>query len=66
MAPDVLKLARAVEDALSGVCYSDDALIVEEALRKVWADEWGVLVTIEEIEAERDDQLALAGTDQRA
>lgn len=34
--PDVLKLARAVEDALSGVVYRDDAQIVEEYLSKRW------------------------------
>jgi Holliday junction resolvase RusA-like endonuclease len=32
--PDALKLARAVEDALSGVVYRDDAQIVTETLRK--------------------------------
>lgn len=37
MAPDVLKLARAVEDAMTGVVYTDDALIVSEHLRKEWA-----------------------------
>ena len=32
--PDVLKLARGVEDALSGVVYRDDAQIVDEHLKK--------------------------------
>jgi Holliday junction resolvase RusA-like endonuclease len=32
--PDVLKLARAVEDALTGVVWRDDAQIVTEVLRK--------------------------------
>jgi Holliday junction resolvase RusA-like endonuclease len=32
--PDVLKLARAVEDALSGIVYRDDAQIVSELLEK--------------------------------
>ncbi len=36
--PDVLKLARAVEDALSGVAWRDDAQIVEETLRKRWGE----------------------------
>lgn len=36
--PDVLKLARPVEDALSGVCYGDDAQIVEEHLYKIFGD----------------------------
>lgn len=36
--PDVLKLARAVEDALTGVVYSDDALIVDEQLAKRYGE----------------------------
>lgn len=36
--PDVLKLARAVEDALSGVVYRDDAQIVSEALQKIYGE----------------------------
>jgi Holliday junction resolvase RusA-like endonuclease len=32
--PDGLKLARAVEDALSGVLYTDDSLIVSEIVTK--------------------------------
>ena len=35
--PDVLKLARAIEDALTGVIYEDDSSIVEEHLFKKWA-----------------------------
>lgn len=37
--PDVLKLARAVEDALTGVLWRDDAQIVNETL----LDRYGVL-----------------------
>lgn len=36
--PDVLKLARAVEDALTGVLWRDDALIVNESLQKRYGD----------------------------
>lgn len=32
--PDVLKLARAIEDALTGIIWKDDAQIVDETLRK--------------------------------
>ena len=32
--PDVLKLARAVEDAMTGLVYADDAMIVDELLSK--------------------------------
>lgn len=34
--PDLLKLARAVEDALTGVVYRDDAQIVTETLQKAY------------------------------
>lgn len=37
--PDVLKLARGVEDALSGVCYRDDSQIVMEHLFKEYGPE---------------------------
>ena len=36
--PDLLKLARGIEDALIGICYHDDALIVVESLRKVYGE----------------------------
>jgi len=36
--PDVLKLARAVEDALTGVLWHDDSQIVDETLRKCWGE----------------------------
>jgi Holliday junction resolvase RusA-like endonuclease len=32
--PDLLKLARAIEDALTGIAYRDDAQIVDEVLTK--------------------------------
>lgn len=34
--PDVLKLTRAAEDALTGIVWSDDAIIVSEILHKSW------------------------------
>jgi Holliday junction resolvase RusA-like endonuclease len=49
--PDVLKLARGVEDALTGVVWGDDAQIVEEVLWKHYADTEGVQVLVQEIEA---------------
>jgi len=49
--PDLLKLARAVEDALSGLVYADDSQIVTEVLRKRYVSgpvqAPGVLVEIE-------------------
>lgn len=47
--PDALKLARAVEDAMTGVVYGDDAQIVSEVLRKEWGEEEGVSVTVMEL-----------------
>lgn len=37
--PDVLKLARAAEDALTGILWADDSQIVREVLEKRWADD---------------------------
>lgn len=52
--PDVLKLARAVEDACNGIVWFDDAQIVTETLEKVYQDahtapEAGVLVDVREV-----------------
>jgi Holliday junction resolvase RusA-like endonuclease len=46
--PDLLKLTRAVEDALKGVIYVDDAQIVSETLRKRWGEPSRVDVLISE------------------
>lgn len=47
--PDVLKMARAVEDALTGVIWKDDAQIVDEHLVKNYSDRPGCLITIIEL-----------------
>lgn len=50
--PDVLKLARAVEDACTGIVWRDDAQIVSEVLWKRYAavgDVEGVTVTVVEL-----------------
>lgn len=44
--PDVLKLARAVEDALSGICYRDDAQIVDEHLTKRYGEPAAAHITV--------------------
>lgn len=49
--PDVLKLARGAEDALTGVIYADDAQIVAEHLKKMWGEPARLEVTITEIGA---------------
>lgn len=45
--PDVLKVARAAEDALTGVLWHDDAQIVDELAQKVYADQVGMPPTSE-------------------
>lgn len=44
--PDVLKLARGAEDAMSGIVYRDDAQIVDERLVKCWGDPARLEVTV--------------------
>ena len=45
--PDVLKMARAVEDALTGIIWRDDAQIVTEIIVKRFSVHSGVYVTID-------------------
>jgi crossover junction endodeoxyribonuclease RusA len=45
--PDVLKLARAVEDALTGVVYGDDSQIVTELLMKRFGEPARVEIEIQ-------------------
>lgn len=47
--PDALKLARGVEDALTGVIYGDDSQIVQEVLCKEYGEPARVEIKIEEI-----------------
>jgi Holliday junction resolvase RusA-like endonuclease len=49
MQPDCLKIARAIEDALTKVIYRDDAQIVQEYIRKVWGDTECTFVAIREV-----------------
>lgn len=44
--PDVLKLARCAEDALTGIIWRDDSQIVQEILHKVYGDRPGATITI--------------------
>lgn len=48
--PDVLKLARAVEDALSGVVYRDDAQIVDEHLVKRYGEPAAAHITVASVQ----------------
>lgn len=44
--PDVLKLARAVEDALTGIVWMDDAQIVDERIAKRYGDKAKVVIRV--------------------
>lgn len=49
--PDLLKLARSTEDALTGLIWTDDCRVVTEVLHKIYtSDGWtGVVIEIEEL-----------------
>lgn len=49
--PDVLKLSRGVEDALTGVIWRDDAQIVTETLEKRWGEPARCEIEIETLAA---------------
>ena len=48
--PDLLKMARAVEDALTGVIWTDDAIICSESMSKVYGEKPGCHVFIRKME----------------
>lgn len=50
--PDVLKLARSTEDALTGVIWHDDAATVRLSLSKDYGSEPGVKITVWTMEGE--------------
>lgn len=49
--PDVLKLARAVEDALTGILWRDDAQICDEPIKKHYGETPGVIVELSRLGA---------------
>ena len=48
--PDVLKLARAVEDAMTGIIYVDDAQIIQEEISKGYSSGSSIGVDVRVIE----------------
>lgn len=66
--PDVLKLARAVEDACTGVVWRDDAQIVAETLAKVYGEPARVQVAVTPLDSPHDPWTGVAlrrsGTDE--
>ena len=47
--PDLDNLVKAVLDALNGVAYTDDKLVVRVDARKIWSTSDSVSVTVEEL-----------------
>ncbi len=56
--PDTVKLTLAVEDALSGVLWRDDAQIVEHHIVKSWGEPARVDVLVEVLEVENAAEAA--------
>lgn len=59
--PDLLKLARAVEDALTGIVYRDDSQIVIESLYKWYGDRPRVNVSVTPLNAEEASRILFPG-----
>lgn len=49
--PDTIKLARAIEDALTGIVWQDDSQVVDHVLRKRWGPCYQIDVVISERKA---------------
>lgn len=49
--PDMHKLVRAVEDALTGIIWRDDKQVVKSAIEKVYGEKPGAEILIETLEA---------------
>ncbi len=56
--PDSVKLARAVEDALTGVLWQDDSQVVDHIIRKRWGDCFRVYVLAQERPALPESELS--------
>lgn len=48
--PDATKLTRAIEDAMTKVVWTDDALVAEQLIRKVYGDKPGASITVRRME----------------
>lgn len=48
--PDLTKLIRCVEDALIGIVYQDDSLIIEQYCKKTYSKNYSVRIIIEKID----------------
>lgn len=52
--PDLTKYVRAIEDALNGVLWTDDARVVEQYLAKRWGGRDEVTITVEPLSLRPD------------
>lgn len=59
--PDALKLARAAEDALTGVLWLDDSQIVRESIWKAFGDDVGLDPRAEGLLLQVESSLSYAG-----
>jgi len=59
--PDSLKLGRAVEDALKGIIYGDDAQIVHHDITKLYGPKPGVDVCVRQLSTRRKEPVQWAG-----
>lgn len=56
--PDLTKLERSTEDALTGILWRDDGQVVQKATSKIYTDrDPGVLIKVTEINAECTPQV---------
>lgn len=53
--PDVTKLVRAIEDALTGIVWRDDAQIVDQHARKLYGEPAAAIVTVTTIDRQEGD-----------
>lgn len=60
--PDTSKLLRAVEDALAGVLWTDDARVVRHVLAKDFGAAYATEVVVEEMRADPDSNCSLRET----
>jgi Holliday junction resolvase RusA-like endonuclease len=60
--PDATKLLRAVEDALTGLVWRDDAQVVSQAVRKLYGNPERAEVTVRTLDGRRDSLAAFRRT----
>lgn len=61
VAPDLTKLIRGVEDALIGICYRDDAQVVEQHTKKLYGDPARVEISVYPAAATTAADLGICG-----